>query len=472
VAVQDADPVPRVVPRGRRRGVIPNDVDARIDAVTGGLSIGRFVAKGLVQLLEGYAPEQLTAAEHADLVALYESEEHVTEGLRVLSEIGYGQPRGRTPRPERVYGVKRAERLNGLLGKLPRALALRVPTSADTHRHGPNDGQDRWGQVRCSSTLRAGHLGLLAAGLGLWHSRNPENDPYTETTAGELAHLLVSGVRRQGGKDIAWVQGLLADLDQLELSATAPPALEGVDVADYEIPCSPVDRVEMRLPGTDRWVSIAEYSECLEQLRDGELAAAIEDHSSSRDAAGGTVRIHYAPWVLKALAERRSVLVDFTVWAHLRPTGQRIYAFCQASHKTDYDGAIAFYLAAPQCFTFGLTGRRHRSAKAVRHALDSLRVADHRYSKPEKWSTNGKHAGTRLTTFRFSAQGPTRPTELARTGKCLGARPGRLRGLSYVEAEERARLIIKASRRPAAPRNRKGSLKRLGQQLADKRAGP
>jgi hypothetical protein len=351
-------------------------------------------------------------------------------------------------------------------------LALRVPTSADTHRHGPNDGKDRWGEVHCSQTLRAGHVGLLAAGLGLWHSRNSENDPYTETTAGELAHLLVSGPRRQGGKDIAWIHGLLNDLDQLELSATAPPALNGVNAADYEIPCSPVDRVEIRLPGTDRWVPIAEYSERLAQLRDGELAGAIDDDASSRDAAGGTVRIHYAPWVLATMAELRPVLVDFAVWAHLRPTGQRIYVFAQASGKSSHDGAIAFYLAPQQCFTFGLRGRSSRCVKAVRHALNALREADERYTKPQKWSMEGKQAGTNLAAFRFSAHGPSSPTKVAQASKCPGARPGRLRGLSDKEAQQRANLIIKAYKRSGAPRSRKGSLKRLGEQLANKRAGP
>jgi hypothetical protein len=105
-----------------------------------------------------------------------------------LARVGYGRPRGRRPRPDRAYGRRRAQRLDGLVGKFPRALAKRLPTSADTHRSGANDGHDIYGPVSCSQTLRSGHLGILAAAGGLWHSRNPGASPYAETTAGDLPH--------------------------------------------------------------------------------------------------------------------------------------------------------------------------------------------------------------------------------------------------------------------------------------------
>ena len=93
-------------------------------------------------------------------------------------------------------------------------MAKRLPTSADTHRSGCNDGQDIYGSVSCSQTLRSGHLGILAAAGGLWHSRNPAASPYAETTAGELAQL-ITGRRRLGGKDIGEIHRLLAELEQL-----------------------------------------------------------------------------------------------------------------------------------------------------------------------------------------------------------------------------------------------------------------
>ena len=84
---------------------------------------------------------------------------------------------------------------------------------------GPTTAQDIYGPVSCSQTLRSGHLGILAAAGGLWHSRNPAASPYAETTAGELAQL-ITGRRRLGGKDIAEIHRLLAQLEQLQLSAT------------------------------------------------------------------------------------------------------------------------------------------------------------------------------------------------------------------------------------------------------------
>ena len=150
------------------------------------------------------------------------------------------------------------------MGKLPRALAKRLPTSADTHREGRNDGQDIYGPVACSLTLRAGHLGILAAAGGLWHSRNPQTHPYAEASAGELAQL-ITGRQRLGGKDVREVHRLLADLEQLDLSAVVARPKDGTAPnAALAIPGTPrggaVSRERARWP-TEELPFSAEYAE-------------------------------------------------------------------------------------------------------------------------------------------------------------------------------------------------------------------
>jgi hypothetical protein len=128
-----------------------------------GFSPGRSCHSGSV----ASPPAALTDAERAELHELFcDQREQLDQALEILERVGYGRPRGRRPRTERAYGQRRGERLDGLVGKLPRALAKRLPTSADTHRSGNNDGQDIYGPVSCSQTLRSGHLGILAAAGG------------------------------------------------------------------------------------------------------------------------------------------------------------------------------------------------------------------------------------------------------------------------------------------------------------------
>jgi hypothetical protein len=233
---------------GRHRGVVPADLAAQVDEMAGDFTV-RFLARTFLPTrLGGLSPAALTDDERGELRGLFRDQrEQLDQALEILERVGYGRRRGRRPRTERAYGQRRAERLDGLVGKLPRALAKRLPTSADTHRHGRNDGQDVYGSVSCSQTLRAGHLGLLAAVGGLWNSRNPAAHPYAETTAGELAQL-ITGRRRLGGRDIAEIHRLLADLELLELSATVNAPKDGKANLALAIPGSPVDRVERRLP--------------------------------------------------------------------------------------------------------------------------------------------------------------------------------------------------------------------------------
>jgi hypothetical protein len=206
--------------RGRHPGVTPFDLAERVDQLAGDFTV-RFLARTFLPArLGGLSPAALSDEERAELRELFcEQAEQLDQALEILQRVGYGRPRVRRPRPERAYGQRRSERLDGLVGKIPRAIAKRLPTSADTHRRGRNDGQDVYGQLSCSETLRAGHVGILAAAGGLWHSRNPNAHPYAETTAGELVQL-ITGRLRLGGKDVGEMHRLLAELEQLELSGT------------------------------------------------------------------------------------------------------------------------------------------------------------------------------------------------------------------------------------------------------------
>ena len=305
------------------------------------------------------------------------------------------------------------------MGKLPRALAKRLPTSADTHRTAATTG-GHLRQVSCSQTLRSGHLGILAAAGGLWHSRNPAACTYAETTAGELAQL-ITGRRRLGGKDIAEIHRLLSELEQLELSATVNPPRDGSKPnLALAIPRSPVERVERRLPD-GRWVERA-LPGALGELSDEE---ALKPPRSTCGADAEAARHDpdlLADWVREQIAHGEVVRVDFRVWAHLRPLGQRLYAWLQATHRDSYDDAIEFYLAGPLRYTLGLRGRQHRAAGSVRAALNQLYAADERYNRAPKWSIRGRYANTNLPAFRISPIAAGRPHRA-----CSGARevPGR-----------------------------------------------
>ncbi|MFZ0089287.1 MAG: hypothetical protein WAL63_07275, partial [Solirubrobacteraceae bacterium] len=185
--------------RGRRPGVAPANLAERVDQLSSEFGV-RFLARTFLPTrLAGLAPSALTEDERAELRKPFTEQcDQVDEALAILERIGYGQLRGPRPRSKRAHGQKRGERLKGIVGKLPRALAKRLPTSADTHREGRNDGHDIYGPVACSLTLRSGHLGIIAAAGGLWHSRNPQAHPYAEVTAGELAQL-ITGRQRLGG---------------------------------------------------------------------------------------------------------------------------------------------------------------------------------------------------------------------------------------------------------------------------------
>jgi SEC-C motif len=446
--------------RGRHRGVVPPDLAARVDQMAGDFTV-RFLARTFLPArLGGLSPAALTDEERAELHELFSGQgEQLDQALDILERVGYGRPRGRRPRPERAYGQRRGKRLEGLVGKLPRALAKRLPTSADTHRSGSNDGQDIYGSVSCSQTLRSGHLGILAAAGGLWHSRNPAASPYAETTAGELAQL-ITGRQRLGGKDIAEIHRLLAQLEEVQLSATVNRPKDGSKVnLALRIPSPPVERVERRLPD-GRWVDARAYREALAKVSDEDAltTAQADADADGADAAADalTIRIYLADWVREQIAHGEVVRVDFRVWAHLRPLGQRLYAWLQGTHRDSYDNAVEFYLAAPLRYTVGLRGCQHRAAGSVRAALNQLYASDRRYNRAPKWSIRGRYANTSIPAFRISPhRRGSAPTERAlERAKCPAEHPASLRGLTLREAREQVELVSEALHQAAARSSR------------------
>ena len=56
---------------------------------------------------------------------------------------------------------------------------------------------------------------------------------------------------------------------------------------------------------------------------------------------------------------RGPVLVNFDVWAHLRPTARRVYVFAQGRNRSLRDRSKCdIYLAEELRFTLGLQGER------------------------------------------------------------------------------------------------------------------
>jgi len=434
----------------RRRGIEPNDLRQRVDRATTDIHT-RMVARFLAGQLGGLAPSALTDGELAELREAWEPA-IADQALAVLEEVGYGAPAPRRSRSQRAHGLRRDERLKGVLGRLPRSLAARLPTTADTHRRGRNDGADIQGPVSCSLTLRPDHLGVVAAACGLWHQRAGDGEGFVDVTAGELVQLL-TGRRRVGGKDVAWVHGLLADWEAVELDADVSdrPGKEGpvpYTVAGsgfvtrrsseasgpseaHRIPSSPIASVERRVG--DQWVGAAQYSHAIAAAAaDEDDADLLELHGAERSPCVGiaTIRIHLARWVRAELAHatRRPVFINFDVWAYLRPQARRTYAFVQALGRDDYDGRLYFYLGAPVLYTLGLAGRRDRARSIVSDDLTALWHGDRRYHEGSGFRAQ-LHANTKIPAFACdAARMASSPTPVALSTKSLPKRPSSLRG--------------------------------------------
>ena len=396
-------------------GLIPVDLDRLLHEQELDFST-RHLAKLLAGELEGRAPLQAASRLRGDLCEAW-GHDRLQQALVALDRVGYGRRFPKKPRRLRGHGARLEERprLKGLVGKLPRAVALRLPTTSNNLLSGRRDGRDVWGPVRCNLTLRDGALGVLAIAGGLWVRHAKAGERHVDLTAGEAAYLLRAKRRaskRSSGRDIAWVYEQLAALSALELEAEGGG--EG-----HEIPGSPVARVLRRLEG--EWVTLQEY------------ARRVQAGAVGQAGAGDTIRIVLADWFLEELGHerRRPVLIDFCVWRQLRPLARRLYAMLQATSRSEHDPERLYVWFAPvarrdgkpvgasRAFTLGFTSARlDKIAARVRTAIAELREVDQRYEGYGKQTT---HANTDYPAFtvRVSAGQASRPRHPERTGRAF-----------------------------------------------------
>lgn len=284
---------------------------------------------------------------------------------------------------KRSRGTRMQEELGRFTGVLPRALALRTPihTSTRVDVNTENDGEDRYGPVVCSKSLRDTHLGVLAAVCGLWDTRKVEKDhQYVDLTLGELAFLVRSGNRidkRVSGKDLAVVRDALNDWVNVDIKATMN---DRDGNKNYEIPSTPIVRVQRNIGG--RWVSPQAYAE--------RYAAGERSYGQKK-----TVRVWLASWVIKQLTgvweqqgqqdgggwkmQRNAVFVSFRVWRGLNATARRLYIWLQGStfHGSGGQKYTEFYLYKFVKYTLGV--RCGHAPELIRRALDQLSYLDQRY---------------------------------------------------------------------------------------------
>jgi hypothetical protein len=396
-------------------GVIPVDLDRRLYDQELDFST-HHLAKVLARELEG-RPALLAASRlRGDLCAAW-GKEAIERALVALDRTGYGRPFPKKPRRLRGHGARleERERLKGLLGKLPRALALRLPTTSNNLLSGRRDGRDVWGEVRCNLTLRDGVIGLLAITGGLWVKNAKPAERHVDLTAGEAAYLLRSKRRaskRSSGRDIAWVYEQLAQLSLLEMGADG-----GGD--GHEIPSSPVTRVLRRLDG--EWVTLEAY------------AQRVEAGACPPAGAKDTIRIELADWFIDELRhpKRRPVLIDFCVWRQLRPLARRLYAMLQATGRSAHDPYRLYIWFAPaagdggraagasRAFTLGLTtARLDKIAARIRTAIAEIREVDQRYDGYGKQTTHGNTTYPAFT-IRVKPNQPSRPRHPDRSGRAF-----------------------------------------------------
>lgn len=431
-----------------RRPVLPRGVAARLVQLEPN-PIVRDRCRDIAALMDG---RDVATFRHAGGFAMVRDQLAIEDtalmhAMAVLQQAGYGeQPvaRAQSSRPAAARRKRRkdarARSLRGFIGKLPRAAALRIPTTANTHLTGPRDGTDIWGPVRCNMTLHDGHLGAIAAGGGMWvrDADAAAGEDFGELETAELAVLLRTADRRNhsavSGSDVAWVLSLAYDLWKLRCSAT----VNRPDASDaHELPSNPVrDVTVQRADG--RFVGIDVFMR---------LIATGEEHARSRTR----IRFHLAEWARRELAhrERRPTYIDFGVWRCLGGTSRRLYAFLQGRTRSRQSGRVELYLAAPGRFTFGLTSRRmDRSRAIIRHALNEIRVTDERY---DGWGETPR-PGTNLTLFLVKAvAGAASSVRTGRRGKrapCRRPAVVRKRVLGvdqvrvYDELSPSARLIV------------------------------
>jgi hypothetical protein len=352
--------------------------------------------------------------------------------LALLTQVGYGQQPVPKRRRDRAHGRYLAAQLAHLNGVLPRALALRLPTTANTHAtEPPGRGVDRWGEICCNTLLRAKHLGALAVLFGAWRSRTDRDDPAGYLSVGKLAHLLQQH-RYRGGRDLAWVYETLVELEQLRVCADVDLGDEGHPSQAHRIPEGPLFEIEHLLDG--EWLSLEDY------------AATLGDQTAAgRCGRHDTLRIIPSAWVRAELTreDRAPVFLNMAVWRSLRPFEQRLYAFLQAQRAVS--GGIYFFLGDPDRFTLGLRERRlDRCAATVREALTNIARHDKRYAAPPGHVAfqEGRHGRADQRARRYpsftvfvNTGRASSPSVIARAMKSQARRPVAIRGLSRRLAE-------------------------------------
>jgi hypothetical protein len=94
--------------------VVPSDLRARIDLATPDFLLRQ--TAGLIARfdLQGLRPSALAAEELARLRESYG--EQTDDALQVLVRVGCGERPGRKPRRQREHGVRREQRLRGVIG--------------------------------------------------------------------------------------------------------------------------------------------------------------------------------------------------------------------------------------------------------------------------------------------------------------------------------------------------------------------
>jgi hypothetical protein len=458
---------------------VPNDLARRLDHLSDNLEM-KLIARTIGNVyLDGRQPEWFLCrpSKLREIVEHFEGgwpEPVVRQALQLLKDADYGVPwadRPRRPRRERDHGAVQSSRLDGVLGQLPRSLALRYPTTDDRHARGRYDGQDVYGRVRCNHTPRAGHLGFYAAAGGLWMKYGDGSKTYVDVTRGDLLYLLVTGrrdKRRSGGEDYKWLDGIIRDVVAEQITAT----VEGADASDqHRIPSS-------ACTGVDCYV-------------DGEFVDHRQlDGESLRGRTGqdATIRIHLADWFIAELrhGKRRSTFINFAVWRGLQPTGRRLYAYLQGATRHP-DGSRRFYLAKPLRFTLGLRGSEpHKAAAAVRFHLNELYHVDERYHAARPGAASGfrqivqpgtaddAKTGRRrgegpLASFLVYAHGQqSRPTMRCKTG----GRPTPRRPLTARGRRTRAHVSpydVPPQEVPGFERRRAGGFEQARAEIADRR---
>jgi hypothetical protein len=414
------------------QGRIPRDLRRRLDHATGDWK-ERFVARWLGDELAGADPASVPAKRRCELRARWGlTELEFDRCLALLTQVGYGQRPAPKRRCDRAHGRHLAAQLAHVDGVLPRALALRLPTTANTHAtEPPGRGVDRWGEISCNTLLRAKHVGALAVLFGAWRSRADRDDLAGYLSVGKLAHMLQQH-RYRGGRDLAWVYQTLVELEQLRVCADVDLGEEGHPSEAHRIPEDPLFEIEHLLDG--EWLSLAD------------CAAALGDQTAAgRCGRHDTLRIIPSPWVRAELTreDRAPVFLHIAVWRSLRPFEQRLYAFLQAQRAVS--GGIYFFLAAPDRFTLGLRERRlDRCAATVREALTNIAKHDKRYAAPPGRVAfqEGRHGRTDQRARRYpsftvfvNTGRASSPTVIARAMKSQARRPVAIRGLSQRLAE-------------------------------------